>query len=254
MREEVQGSAQHQALARGLRVLRVLVERGEPVTGTDIARHLGLHQSSVSRILATLTDLGYARKSAKGFAPDFGVLSLATATSQFPLVQRPRAAMKEIAASCGGFSPSLGMLWRGQMIYFLRTTEHLETIDFWWSDYPLHLSAPGLRLLLDLPRDQALEILQASRKRFGWGGEPGTVPPTEEGVLDLASRNLAHDVLVLDGWLRTGHVGAAIPVETGTEQPVALALSGPSDAVDLATLRLWLHNGRRMVEVALRQP
>jgi len=223
------------------------------VTGTEIARQLGLHQSSVSRILATLSDLGYVRKSPKGFAPDFGVLSLATATSQFPLVQKPRAAMRELAANCRGFSPSLGMLWRGQMIYFLRTTENLDTIDFWWSDYPIHLSAPGLRLLLDLPRDEALEILRESRRRFGWGGEPNVVPRTEEGVLDLAAKNLAHDVVVLDGWLREGHVGAAIPVETEEDQRVALALSGPSDVVDISTLRLWLHNGRRMVEAALRQ-
>lgn len=60
---------------------------------------------------------------------------------------------------------------------------------------------------------------------------------------------------MLDGWLRSEHVGAAIPLETEADQRVALALSGPStDAADVATLRLWLHNGRRMVEAALRQP
>ncbi|MEQ4209148.1 helix-turn-helix domain-containing protein [Actinopolymorpha sp. B17G11] len=254
MREEVTGSSQNQALARGLEVLRVLVDESEPVTGTEIARRLGLHQSSISRILATLTEVGYVRKTAKGFAPDFGVLSLASATSQFPLIRKPRAAMKQIAASCGGLSPSLGMLWRGQMIYFLRTTEHGDTIDFWWSDYPIHLSAPGLRLLVDLPREEALAILRGSRQRYGWDGEKGVVPATEEEVLDLAAKNVAHDVIVLTGWFRRGWMGAAIPVEVEGEHRVALALAGPSDVTDLATLQLWLHDARRTVEAALRQP
>jgi DNA-binding IclR family transcriptional regulator len=251
MREEVAGSAQNQALARGLEVLRVLVEESEPVTGTEVARRLGLHQSSISRILATLTEVGYVRKTAKGFAPDFGVLALASATSQFPLIRKPRAAMRKIAASCGGLSPSLGMLWRGQMIYFLRTTEQGDTIDFWWSDFPIHLSAPGLRLLVDLPRDEAVAILRGSRQRFGWGGED-VVPATEEGVLDLAAAGVAHDVLVLDGWHRVGQTAAAIPVEVGGDHRVALALAGPSDIADVPTLQLWLHDARRTVEAALR--
>jgi DNA-binding IclR family transcriptional regulator len=254
MREEVTGSSQNQALARGLEVLRVLVDESEPVTGTEIARRLGLHQSSISRILATLTEVGYVRKTGKGFAPDFGVLSLASATSQFPLIQRPRAAMKQIAANCGGLSPSLGMLWRGQMIYFLRTTEHGETIDFWWSDYPIHLSAPGLRLLVDLPREDALAILRGSRQRYGSEGQQSIVPAREEDLLDLAVKSVAHDVIVLEGWHRPGNMGAAIPVETGGEHRVALALAGNSDVTDVATLQLWMHDARRTVEAALRQP
>lgn len=252
MRDEVAGSVQNQALARGLEVLRVLVDETGPVTGTEIARRLGLHQSSISRILATLTELGYVRKTPKGFAPDFGVLSLASATSQFPLIRKPRDAMKQIAASCGGLSPSLGMLWRGQMIYFLRTTERGDTIDFWWSDFPIHLSSAGLRLLLGVPRKDALTILAGSRQRFGWGGEH-VVPPSEEAVLDLATENLSHDVLVLPGWNRPGETSAAIPVEVGGDHRVALALSGPSEIADIPTLQLWLHDARRTVEAALRQ-
>lgn len=244
----------NQALARGLRVLELLVEAPEPMTATAIAHQIGLHQSSVSRILATLTDEGYAHKvSYARFAADFGLLSLATATiPQFPLVSRPRAAMEKIAATADGFSASLGTLWNGRMIYFLRTSHQTPTIDFWASDYPIHLSAPGLRLLADLQRDAALGILRGSRERFGWRGE-AAVPSTEEEVLDRVNEQIAHDVLVLPGWRRTGETGAAIPIVFGGQsRPLALALSGPDQAgVDAATLRLWLHDGRRLVEHAL---
>lgn len=251
MREELAGASSNQALARGLHVLRVLVDEGVPMTATEIGRRFGLHQSSISRILATLTEVGYVRKTPdRRFAPDFGVLSLASATSQFPLIRRPRAAMEDIAATCAGLSVSLCMLWRGQMIYFLRTAKGATTIDYWGDGYPIHLSAPGLRLLADLPDERALGILRGSRERHGWAGTD-VVPRTEEEVLAWARGHVAHDVLVVPEWGAPGVVGAAIPVATREDHPVALAFSGPDDIADTATLRLWLHDARRSVEASL---
>lgn len=255
MHENSPGASTNQALARGLHVLRVLVETGEPMTATEIARQFGLHQSSISRILSTLTEGGYVRKTSKGrFAPGFGLLSLASATTgQFPLINRPRKAMESLSRMCGDHTVSLGMLWNGQMTYFLRTSQHASTIDFWASDFPIHLSAPGLRLLLELPRQEALQILRHSRAQHGWRGDPALVPATEEATLDWARDHLAHDALVLSGWNAPHETGAAIPIDTGKDYAVALAITGQDRTdVDEATLRLWLHDGRRLVESALR--
>lgn len=255
MRDTKAGGSTNQALARGLRVLRVLVEAGEPMTATQIAHQFGLHQSSISRILSTLTEGGYVRKTSKGkFAPGFGLLSLASATTgQFPLINRPRKALETLSRMCVDHTVSLGMLWNGQMTYFLRTSQHASTIDFWASDFPIHLSAPGLRLLLDLPREEAVAVLRHSRAQRGWHGVPDVVPPTEEGVLDWAAEHLAHDALVLRGWHQAHETGAAIPIDTPQGYQVALAITGKDrDDVDDATLRLWLHDGRRLVEAALR--
>ncbi|HLT62636.1 MAG TPA: helix-turn-helix domain-containing protein, partial [Microlunatus sp.] len=88
-----------QSLARGLQVLRTLIDEGSPLTGTEIARRFGLHQSSISRVLATLAELGYVRKDASGkFVPDYGILTFAPAIPQFPLVVKPRATIEQIAA------------------------------------------------------------------------------------------------------------------------------------------------------------
>jgi DNA-binding IclR family transcriptional regulator len=256
MRQDVPGSGSNQALARGLHVLRALVEHGEPLTATQIAHQFGLHQSSISRILATLTEGGYVRKNSRGrFTPDFGLLSLASATTpQFPLITKPRAAMTEIADATPGYTASLCMLWNGQLIYFLRTTQSAPAVDFWASDFPIHLSAPGLRMLVDLPREEALGLLRQSRERFGWTGNAEVVPSTEEEVLDWAREHVAHDVLVLSGWNHAGESGAAIPIDQPEEShPLALALTGVDrPEVDAATLRLLLHDGRRLVENALR--
>ncbi|WP_328324450.1 helix-turn-helix domain-containing protein [Kribbella sp. NBC_00382] len=251
-------TSSNQALARGLHVLQMLVESPEPLTTTEIARRLNLHQSSISRILTTLAQYGYVRRPSRGrFAPDFGLLSLAASTiPKFSLVTRPRAAMEQIAELCPGFSVTLGALWKGRMIYFLRTSTTAPTIDFVTSDFPVHLSAPGLRLLLDVPREEALTILRGSRERFGWRGED-VVPSSEEAVLDFATAQVAHDVLILPGWSRRGDVGAAIPVQSPDEgqPPLALSLTGVAEpGIDPDTLRLWLHDGRRLLESALRTP
>lgn len=232
-------------------MLRELVDEGAPLTATEIARRIGVHQSSVSRILATLTQVGYVRKTPdRRFAPDFGVLSLASATSWFPLIRKPRAAMAAIASAHLGLDATLCVLWRGEMVYFLRTGSNVgTTIDF-GAGFPVHLSAPGLRMLVDLPETDALEILRQSRKRYGWRGT-AAVPATEEEALAFARTNVEHDVLVLSEWGFAGTVGAAIPIKTDEEHPVALALTGDVSIADPATLRLWLHDARRIVETSL---
>lgn len=233
-------------------MLRELVHEGSPMTATELARRIGVHQSSVSRILSTLIQVGYVRKTQdRRFAPDFGVLSLASATAWFPLIRKPRAAMEEIAAAHPGLEATLCVLWRGEMIYFLRTHHKTGSVDFGMG-FPVHLSAPGLRMLAELPEDDALAILRQSRSRYGWRGT-AAVPATEEEVLSSARANVEHDVLVLSEWGFAGNVGAAIPIKTDEDHPVALALTGDVRLADPATLRLWLHDARRIVETSLAE-
>ena len=250
MRPGRQEGQRVEALARGLTVLRSLVDAGRPLSATAIAREMGLHQSSVSRLLATLA----VRKTAAGFTPDFGVLSLASSIEQFPLIDRPRAAMQRIGEQAGGLNVSLGMLWRRQMIYFLRRLASGEMIDFWWSNYPIQVSAPGMRLLLDQPEEHALATLRTSRTRHGWYGNHDVLPATEDAVLAAARERTEHDVLVLRDWHKPGEMGAAIPIRADEPYPVALALSGPGEIADDATVRIWLHDFRREVEETLQKP
>ena len=238
---------------RGLDILRLLVDARRPLGPTEIAEQVGLHQSSVSRILATLAEAGYVRKvSGRRFRPDFGVLQVASAVIDFPIIRKPRAAMEQAAALCPGMLFSLSMLWRGSIIYFLRTAKGVETVDFWGAGFALHLSAPGLRMLLDRPAAEAEEILRDSRKRHGWARTTALVPATESATLTAARALLDHDTLILDGWYREHEVGAAIPIDVGENEPMAISISGRSDLASHDTLRLWLHEARREVENAMR--
>jgi DNA-binding IclR family transcriptional regulator len=247
-------NGQTKALFHGLEALRLLVEAKRPLTATEIARTIGIHQSSASRILKTLAVAGYVRKADyHSFANDFGVLALgATAIGNFAFAHKPRPAMTAIAAEVEGLSVVLATVWRGEIIYFLRMQRGHEPTIFSAGGFPLHLSSPALRLLLELPEEEALALLRTSRERHGWERPTRAVPATEEKVLERARELLKHDCVVLDRWFMPDLVSAAIPIEAPGEPPAALALSGPSGTAPHETILVWLQHGRREVERALR--
>jgi IclR family pca regulon transcriptional regulator len=248
-RDQLPGATSNQALARGLHILRMLVDEGAPLTATEIARRMGLHQSSASRILATLTEAGYARKNSAGrFVPDYGVLALASATTRLPLISRARLAFDRFVEDNPTMSISMCMLWRDELIYLLRGRHGAEPLSFWSGGFPINISSPGLRLLVDLPEADAVQILAASRARHGWGGRPAIVPDTEAGVLAAARDLLKDDVLVLDGWYVEGKIGAAINLETPEPHPVSLAIVDDEDRLSADDFPILLHRARRDVE------
>ncbi|ACQ81080.1 transcriptional regulator, IclR family [Beutenbergia cavernae DSM 12333] len=246
---QLPGATRNQALARGLHVLQMVVDEDAPLTGTEVARRLGVHQSSASRILATLTEIGYLRKNDAGaFAPDYGVFALASAATRVSLLRTARGPIEAFAADHPDFMLAMSMLWRDELIYLLRVRHGTETVTFWSGHFPFNVSVLALKLVLDLPEEEALEILRASRRRDGWGGDPAVVADTEEGVLAAARELLADDVLILENWLAPHHIAGAIDLVTPEPHPVALALVDVTGSVGPDKLKVLLHQARRAVE------
>ncbi|CAM3281336.1 helix-turn-helix domain-containing protein [Occultella aeris] len=244
------GTSRNQALSRGLHVLKMVVDEEAPLTGSEVARRLGVHQSSASRILTTLSESGYIRKDTSGaFVPEYGVFALALAAGRVPFLRAARAPIEEIATEQPGVMLAMAVLWREELIYLLRARQGTETVTFWTGTWPLNVSILGLKLLLPLPEDDALRILRASRARYGWGGDPSVVPSTEAGVLAAARQAHSDDILVLQDWLYPGHIAGAIDVQTPEPHPVALAVVDDHDgAFTPDQLKLLLHQARRRIE------
>lgn len=242
------------SLGHGLAVLQTLVSAEGPLTATEVAGRCGIHQTTASRILGDLIVVGYARKiSYREFAPDFGILTLGLeSVRHFEVLTRPRAAMERAARMCPGLGVSLCMLWRDKLLYFDRAVHGLDTNMFEGGDYPLHLSSPGLLFLLDLPEDEALERLAASRTKFGWSRPNPVVPISEAGVLAAARKRSTGDTLVLTEWAFPQHVTAAISIGHGAEHPLALAIAGAADVMSADSLRMRLREIRAVVEPSLR--
>ncbi|MHB1007657.1 MAG: IclR family transcriptional regulator [Propionibacteriaceae bacterium] len=246
---------QTQALSRGLRMLRILAESQEPLSATELAERLGVHQSSASRILATLAEEGYVRRrSYRSFVPDYGILSLAlNASHHFPIIERPRQVLVEAADAMPGMMFSLAMLFGGETIYFLRTIKGRQPVLFEATGYPLHVSSAGMLFLSDMPEAQARQLLAQSRSRSGWWILSDSTPRDEDAAIELARRSVQHECLIVD-WGTPGNVTAAIGLNPYDSQPLALTINGPASMASHDELRLSLHHLRRQVEATLQGP
>jgi DNA-binding IclR family transcriptional regulator len=243
------------ALNHGLDTLRLLLESRTPLSATEIARKIGLHQSSVSRILKALTAAGYVRKPAyHSFAVDYGVLTLGNAArAHFPLVDMPRAIVQELAEQASGMMVVVATVWRGQLVYFLRAQKDQEQMSLSTGGYPLHLSAVALRLLLDLPEDEALSALEDSRRRYGWERPTPRVPAEPKALLDAARKLLKHDCLMLENWQGEGRIVATNALECPNEPRATLSLTGTAGVLSHDQLIILLQEGRRKIEGLMRE-
>lgn len=236
-------------------MLRRLIESPEPLTVTELADDMGLHQSTVSRLMATLSAAGYARTDARGrFVPDYGVVTLAAQTGRLPLLSRPWPVFERLARTHPELSATVAMLWRGKLVYGLRSGGRGVAMMRQYPGYPLHRSTPGLRLLLDLPEAEALELLATSRSEYGWSGDPAVVPADEHTLLARARELCQHEVLLLSGgWAINTALAGAIPVRTPEPHPVALTLLDRQGRLHPDELRLVLHTVRRELESAFSE-
>jgi len=248
------GMAGLKALTHGLEVLKLLSVSPRPMTATELAGRLGLHQSSVSRILKTLALAGYVRKpDYHSFAADYGVLLLAgNAGQNFPLATKPKKAVQALADNVEGYMASLGALWQGVVIHLIRAHKHQDAQPAMATGYPLHLSSIGLLLLLELPEVEALAILESSRARFGWERPTLNAPTSPEMALKKARQWMRHDCMVLEGVQQPSNISAAILVRVPGDRPVCLALSSSRPNRKTDEILLLLQEGRRAVEGALK--
>lgn len=251
--QERGAGAQTKALMRGLTILRLLVDAPGPLTATEIARRCGLHQSSVSRILSTLAQEGYVRKETyHSFVPDYGVLALGVACqSRFDLIEKPRQPMADAADRCSGLTVSLCMLWRDQMLYFLRSNSGRRPVLFEGDGYPMHLSSPALLFVAGMDDEAAMHLLQQSRRRFGWDRPTENLPRDERDAISIARGLLGHDCMILTDWGEPDHVSAAINLRPHEGHRLAVALSGRRGTASNDKLQLLLHEIRRDVESVL---
>ncbi len=178
-----------QSFSRGLAVLRLLAERGE-MTATEIARALGLHQSSASRLLRSLEQEGYVYKPRfHRFALDVNVLLFAGAAMEhFGEVRTAARVCSELHERLGCGAACV-MLREGRLIYLARihegTAAVLSLVDD--SAFPVHRSTPGLLLAGRLGREGFSEVMRASMAR---NPEPG---PSPEQLWTLAEANTGDD-------------------------------------------------------------
>jgi len=122
-------------LAHGLDVLAAFRNNPGPLSNAELAAHTGLSRPTVSRLTYTLAQLGYLKRSTKGFVLGLGVLAAAyPVLSALKVRQLARPLMRDFAAYAGG-TVSIAMPFGLDFIYVetLRTTDavpHLPDVGF----------------------------------------------------------------------------------------------------------------------------
>ena len=160
------GDSYVQSFARGLEVIRSFSARSPRQTLTEVAGRTGLTRAGARRILLTLQTLGYVETDGKLFRLTPRILDLGFAyLSSLPIWNLAEPVMEdlveEIKESC-----SAAVLDGTDIVYVLRVPTHkIMSISLGvGSRLPAYCTSLGRMLLSALPKDQMMQVLQASER------------------------------------------------------------------------------------------
>ncbi|MCC2032763.1 IclR family transcriptional regulator [Microbacterium allomyrinae] len=245
-----------QSIGRAASVLTALAEsKTGPLRASDIVRATGLGASTVARLLSSLEELGYVSKIADTQSYGIGAAILALAShglNQNPLHRESRAAAQELAQRIG-LSVNVGVRDGSSLIYLChfegaKAPKSHTMVGF---RQPLHASALGKCLLIDMTEDERHAIL---------GEDPlprytaNTITTHEQLTAELAQIAIL-GTSTEDQELALGRFCIAAPIRTAVgDVAAAISISGRLSlirGVDLDEVREDLIEVADRISVAL---
>ena len=217
----------HQSIQRAASVLSALGEsKSGSLRASDIARTIGLGPSTTARLLTTLEELGYVRKDADAqvYAMGSAVFALASqGLNQLPVHRESRAAAQELAHRIG-LSVNVGVRDGGSVIYLCHFEGSLapKSHTMIGMTQPLHASALGKCLLLDLSESERTELLGETLPRY----TANTITTQARLTADLHAA-ADRGTCIEDQELALGRVCVAAPIRDSERRVVAaISISG----------------------------
>ncbi|MGM7671196.1 IclR family transcriptional regulator [Microbacterium sp. A93] len=228
------GAAGVQSVDRAAAVLQILAREGQAGV-SEIAAEMGIHKSTVSRLLAALVarELVQQDRDRGKYQLGFGILRLAAAIpGRLNLVQEAGPILRELAASARE-TVNLAVLRSGYAVNVdqARGPSTLGTQDWVGSLTPLHATASGKVLLAALTAEERGALLKGTRlPRFTSRTITSRVR-LEEELLAVARAGLATACQEYE----IGLVSAAVPVRDHRGVVIAgISVSGPEFRFDPA--------------------
>ncbi|MGC1206468.1 MAG: IclR family transcriptional regulator [Ornithinimicrobium sp.] len=224
------GAGLVQSVDRALSVLTVLARVGESGV-TDIARELGVHKSTVFRLVATLEahDLVEQHVERGKYRLGVGILRLAGATNaRLDVVQEARSIARDLAATTGE-TVNVAILSDTSALYVDQVAgpSGLQPHNWVGQRIPLHATSNGKVLLSELD-DEALG--QHVPRLQGY--TPHTVTARAELRRQLRDVRESGFAVAVDE-LEVGLTAVAAPVRDAYGDLVAsLSVSGPTFRID----------------------
>ena len=168
-----------QSVDRALVVMEILAQLGSAGV-TEIAAELGVHKSTVSRLIAVLESRGFVEQlSDRGkYRLGFTIVRLAGSTSAQMDLSRESQAICDRLAEQSGETINVAILDGDRIINIVESYANREVALRTWvgQNCPAHATSSGKALLSGLSHDQLFELLGAGPlERF----TPNTVTSTQ---------------------------------------------------------------------------
>ena len=216
-----------QSVRNAIRALRVLGEAGD-LGVTELGLRLGVHKSTVSRLLATLERQGLVSRNQQtakfGLGP--ALISLAGAALQRLDIRVVAREHLERLAEQTRETVNLAILDGDQVVNIekLPSPHYIRDIGWIGRRSPLHCTATGKALVAHLSRPALRRLLGTRLKRY----TPATVCDWEVLDAELAEVRRAGYAMGREE-LEPGLVAVAAPVhDLGGRSAAAVSVSGPS--------------------------
>jgi DNA-binding IclR family transcriptional regulator len=228
------GASLVQSVERALSILSCFSDSEPQLRVADLSRRLGLAQSTVSRMIATMESLGFVeRDPVSGLVgPGLQLITLAgVALNQMDVQRQAQSELSAVAVDLG-LAANLAIL-RNDRIFYLSTAEGPKAHKMFTmigKNNPVHCTAMGKVLVAHLPDDQREQLL----RRITY---PSFTPNT---VTSAAQMQAEVNRIVEQGYgmereeLAFGRACIAAPIRAASGEVVASAsISGPLSALAL---------------------
>jgi DNA-binding IclR family transcriptional regulator len=216
-----------QSVDRAVAILEILARDGEAGV-TEVARELGVHKSTASRLLAALDRRELvSQDTARGkFRLGMGLVRLAGAASRkLDLVQQSRPVCQALAREVGE-TVNIAILSGRDALYLDQVAGPAALSPHNWAGQriPLHATSDGKVLLASLSAAEIAEHLAPPLRRLT---EHTITAPAEFGRLLAEARRRGYATAVDE--LEEGLTAVAAPVRNAAGEVIAsISASGPS--------------------------
>ena len=214
------------ALARGIRVLRAFRVGDSVLTNRELAKRTNLPKPTISRILATLTELGCVNYVEHMEAYKLGGALIAmghVASANFDLLQVARPLMTRLAEEIG-LAVGIGMLEKDRMVYMeaCQGSARVALQMRVGSRLPLFPTAMGRAILATMPSDKRAALIDK------YGSQDAEERKYTERAIERAAAELDRcGFCTVTGEWDPNINGLAAPLLTG-EGNFVLDCGGPS--------------------------
>ncbi|MDF1603428.1 IclR family transcriptional regulator [Nocardioides sp. YIM 152315] len=210
-----------QSVVRAFEVLEVMAERG-PMRLSRLAQQSGLPLSTVHRLVATLSDLGYVRADGKTYSLAPRLIHLGERASRM----LSRWSLPHLTSLVDelGETANLAMLDGDRIVYVAQVPSRHAMRMFTEVGRRVlpHCTAVGKALLAGLPESESLALV----RRTGLPAATSQTLTTEEGLAHALADVRARGYAVDDGEQEVGVRCVAVAL-TDSNLPLALSVSGP---------------------------